>query len=515
MNPLVQSIIQPFINEEILPQNKPTLAVYPGKFKPPHAGHAMVAKKLMDVADKVVILISPKMHEGITPHQSEAIWNLYNEKLFNNKLTIQISDKPSPVTGILNEIKNHQDMEFIAACGKGEEDRFVKIGRDPEYMNARTFDAGILEGGISATELRASINNNQDISRFLPKGIYPQEYLDILTPEIPLNESSPVDEQRQLLLGYIQSLNEYMIKQGMNVQPLPRVEIIDNDVANAANFFGKTAYYNPGNITITLFTLNRHPKDVIRSYAHETIHHIQNLEDRLPSISTTNTNEDGKLEEIEREAYELGNITFRNWTDSQTNPTTQLNEGTFDSYILDISRQIINAFKRKKTLNLTYTITRGGEEAEFDLVARFVPVPDLSQPYSISANSDMNSFNMSIEFNPTTFPQAFSDMVAEVKETVTHELEHIGQQNFEDMNVKYSNYETTIEYYTSPQEIPAFIKGLIKRAKTKHIPLATAMEEWHQENILNFSNPETDWPIVKRIWLDWIKDNKQQLKKFI
>ncbi len=46
MNPLVQSIIQPFINEEIQPQDKPTLAIYPGKFKPPHAGHAMVAKKI-------------------------------------------------------------------------------------------------------------------------------------------------------------------------------------------------------------------------------------------------------------------------------------------------------------------------------------------------------------------------------------------------------------------------------------------------------------------------------------
>lgn len=206
---------------------------------------------------------------------------------------------------------------------------------------------------------------------------------------------------------------------------------------------------------------------------------------------------------------------IREEINSITNPSTQLSEGKFDSYILDISRQIINAFKRKKTLNLTYTITRGGEEAEFDLVARFVSTPNLPQPYSISANSDMNSFNMSIEFNPTTFPQSFSDMVAEVKETVTHELEHIGQQNFEDMNVKYSNYETTIEYYTSPQEIPAFIKGLIKRAKTKRIPLMTAIEEWHQENILNFSNPETDWPIVKRIWLDWIKDNKQQLKKFM
>jgi hypothetical protein len=203
MNELVKSLIQPFINEETTPQDKPVVAIYPGKFKPPHAGHAMVAKKLMDVADKVVILISPKIHEGITPQQSEAIWNLYNEKFFNNKLTIHISEKPSPVADILSEIKSNQYMEFIAACGKGEEARFMKIGKDPEYMNAKTFDAGILEGGISATELRSAIKNNQNISRFLPKNISSQEYLNILNSKPSINENEIIDKPGQLLLDYI------------------------------------------------------------------------------------------------------------------------------------------------------------------------------------------------------------------------------------------------------------------------------------------------------------------------
>jgi len=65
--------------------------------------------------------------------------------------------------------------------------------------------------------------------------------------------------------------------------------------------------------------MGRHPKDVVRSYAHEMVHHIQNLEGRLQNITTTNTNEDGALEELEKEAYTLGNITFRNWEDKQKN----------------------------------------------------------------------------------------------------------------------------------------------------------------------------------------------------
>jgi hypothetical protein len=64
--------------------------------------------------------------------------------------------------------------------------------------------------------------------------------------------------------------------------------------------------------------MDRHPKDVMRSFAHEMVHHMQNCEDRLGNIVTQDTNEDGDLPEIEKEAYEKGNMTFRNWTDTLT-----------------------------------------------------------------------------------------------------------------------------------------------------------------------------------------------------
>jgi len=81
---------------------------------------------------------------------------------------------------------------------------------------------------------------------------------------------------------------------------------------------GKTAYYNPNNKSITLYTLNRHPKDILRSYAHEMIHHKQNLEGRLTNIEGHNINEDDYLKEIELEAYKEGNgEMFRGWENSQ------------------------------------------------------------------------------------------------------------------------------------------------------------------------------------------------------
>jgi hypothetical protein len=82
---------------------------------------------------------------------------------------------------------------------------------------------------------------------------------------------------------------------------------------------GKTAYYSPSDKSITLYTFGRHPKDVLRSFAHEMVHHEQNLNGTLGNIGTTNTNEDGSLDKIEREAYEKGNIMLRNWEDSIKN----------------------------------------------------------------------------------------------------------------------------------------------------------------------------------------------------
>lgn len=115
---------------------------------------------------------------------------------------------------------------------------------------------------------------------------------------------------------HIDSLNDYMVKNKMNVSPLPKLTLIDDDAENAHDVMGKTAFYNPDKREIVLYTLLRHPKDILRSYAHEMIHHIQNLEDRLGNITGTDTREDDHLTDIEREAYTDGNLTFRKWTET-------------------------------------------------------------------------------------------------------------------------------------------------------------------------------------------------------
>ncbi len=117
---------------------------------------------------------------------------------------------------------------------------------------------------------------------------------------------------------YMASILEYMIDEGMNILPLPEVKV-KKDITESANFFGKTAYYDPNNKEVVLYVKDRHPKDVMRSFTHEMIHHLQNLEGRLRGVATSNTNEDSSLMELEKEAYLKGNITFRNWEDKVKN----------------------------------------------------------------------------------------------------------------------------------------------------------------------------------------------------
>jgi len=100
----------------------------------------------------------------------------------------------------------------------------------------------------------------------------------------------------------------------------PEVSIcIKIDKNNAENPLGKTAHYSPSDHKIALYTQGRHIKDILRSLAHELVHHNQNCRgDFDGGVATVSgyAQEDGHLREMEREAYEVGNLIFRDWEDN-------------------------------------------------------------------------------------------------------------------------------------------------------------------------------------------------------
>jgi len=120
-------------------------------------------------------------------------------------------------------------------------------------------------------------------------------------------------------------------KKRMGFKKPPRI-FLKKDQGNAQNPLGKTAYYDPENMSVTLYVTDRHPKDVMRSLSHELVHHTQNCNgefDKSHSIGDGYAQNDEHLREMERQAYEIGNLCFRDWEDGIKNTTyyESLNKG--------------------------------------------------------------------------------------------------------------------------------------------------------------------------------------------
>lgn len=122
----------------------------------------------------------------------------------------------------------------------------------------------------------------------------------------------------QNLKPFINSLQNFAQKR-LQFQEPPKL-FLKQDQENAQNVFGKTAYYDPNEKSITLFTTGRHPKDILRSFAHELVHHCQNLRgdlspDKFGEMGIDYAQQNKHMREMEREAYEKGNLCFRDWED--------------------------------------------------------------------------------------------------------------------------------------------------------------------------------------------------------
>ena len=122
----------------------------------------------------------------------------------------------------------------------------------------------------------------------------------------------------QNLQPFIDSLQKFAQKR-LGFEDPPKL-FLKQDQENAKNVFGKTAHYDPSEKSITIFTTGRHPKDILRSIAHELVHHCQNLRgdlnpEKCGDMSVGYAQQNDHMREMEREAFEKGNLCFRDWED--------------------------------------------------------------------------------------------------------------------------------------------------------------------------------------------------------
>ena len=335
--------------------------------------------------------------------------------------------------------------------------------------------------------------------------IYIKTYSDVSFDQTPYQKHLPeeVEQEKFNYTPYIASILEYMLDEGMNIQPLPEVKV-RYDEEQASNFFGRTAYYNPNNNEVILYVLGRHPKDVCRSFTHEMIHHIQNIEGRLEGLAaTTNTNEDSNLQEIEKEAYLRGNITFRNWEDGVKNSESKkkvMAEGRYDKISNQASSDLFRGWKESfeagdKIIGFEETYSNG--DVEFDVEGSLVLTPgtgkmEVLESTGAGFDEDGDFIIVDIAIDPELLPSFWEEISMTLKDLFRHEIEHLThnrggissnpakamQGDLAKRDKIRAGIKPIGDYFKLKKEVDANLQGMLFRAKKEKKPFADVVNRY-------------------------------------
>ena len=505
----------------IFEQNSNVIALYGGGFKPPTKGHfEVITKTLQDYPeiDKLYVVIGSGIRNNISQDESYSIWNIYKKYLPNK---VELVKSSSPLQYIKDYIKSNKKDKIYVVIGTREDNE----GDEKDFIQRKQFfekysdNVNILNiitaGGISGTKARkAATQSKEELLKFIPPQLSEKEkdiiwsYIQSTIKENITIDDSPKLEDNFDYITHIKLLTKFMIKDGWNIQPLPKIKFIHDDVENSNDFFGKTAYYSPQELLIVLYTCNRHPKDVMRSFSHEMVHHMQNVENRLENIHTQNTNEDSNLQDIEKEAYLKGNITFRNWTDTLTEGLLMenhsdisqhippLTEGRYDKLTNQITSDIFFKWKSDYSQNSNiisskYSKQYISKDIEVEVTAELIFTEDGGFDVDGGIYETENELEISFSINKEWLPEYWKEISFELKDVVRHEIEHA--THGDNINVKPGKYieDDHLErrlinkgllskkrYFLLPKEIDANLQGLYFKAKKQKLPFSKAINDY-------------------------------------
>lgn len=274
--------------------------IYPGGFKPPHKGHFEAVKDLASrsYVQQVYIVISQKERDGITAQQSLETWKTFLQCESIPKASVEISPYPSPVTYAYKFIEARPNVKPIYLAGAKDE------VEDQNYFQSlqKRFGDQVLTiaveekyGRISATTVRDALRtgNYDKFKECVPEAVNSkgktQDLFKLLSGTIKENfEPQQTGREAQLgdFLNYCYNL--------LDIVDVPEIVVTaDTEYAKQACSFGS---YNPSTKCITVYIGNRNLADILRTLAHELVHHKQN-ELQMLDIASGDTGSD-----IENEA---------------------------------------------------------------------------------------------------------------------------------------------------------------------------------------------------------------------
>ncbi|MEC9044797.1 MAG: hypothetical protein VX879_03735, partial [Pseudomonadota bacterium] len=151
-------------NSKILKESKSRgIALVPGGFKPPHAGHYQLAAWAgsQPGVDRAIVLVSPKARGPVDAQKSMAIWEIY--KSLGANFDVQISGIASPVGATYEYVDNQAQPGDTIYVIKGEKDagdkRFERMQGRKEGVEVRELTSPTFAGGVSGTNMRQFITS--------------------------------------------------------------------------------------------------------------------------------------------------------------------------------------------------------------------------------------------------------------------------------------------------------------------------------------------------------------------
>lgn len=151
-------------------QNKETVALFPGGFKPPTKGHFEALEELLKQVDRGVVFIGKSPRDGIDQEMSYQIWSIYAPYLSK---PIEIHKSPvTPLNSTYDYALANLNKNIVVGAGPEDSSRYNSFRKNPEkYPNVIIIDIPLSGEGVRGTSTREMIMSKDpsSIDYFVPE----------------------------------------------------------------------------------------------------------------------------------------------------------------------------------------------------------------------------------------------------------------------------------------------------------------------------------------------------------
>lgn len=177
-----------------------------------------------------------------------------------------------------------------------------------------------------------------------------------------------------------------------------------------------------------------------------------------------------------------------------------ITEGRYDQVTREISMDLMNKImgfvkSDDNELNWEEEYYHDSFDTEDFVVRLFLTKVDSEIPYDIDGGYEFNDddYTNYIDFNVDIEPNLFKGKVinkflGELKDTIRHEIEHISQIENPEKDIRNKSFKTLAQEVLTPKELPAYIQGFYKQAKTRKMFMDEVIDEWAEDRKDNFKS---------------------------